>query len=114
MLIDERRLFERFEARFPGRFKGSNDEFGSKVLLRDASAQGIKILSPQRLQINQNVAIELQLPDSENLMPLTGKIMWAKPYETQVWDYGLKFPRIDLVHMARLYNLVVDYIPDRI
>ena len=45
---EERRIFERFSARFPVKFKDAREDYGSDVFLRDASAQGIRIMTKER------------------------------------------------------------------
>ena len=107
--IQERRLFERFSARFPAKFKDSENDFGKKVYLRDASAQGVKISTFEKLFLNENVTLEVQLPDSPDSMIINGKIIWAQKHQGNVWDFGLKCPKVNLMYMARLYKFVAPH-----
>lgn len=104
--LEDHRLFERFSARFPAKFKDTRDEFGRSVFLRDASAQGAKLTSKERLYLNDSVSLEVQLPDNPNTMTLRGMVVWAKNKELNEWDIGLKFHKVNLLHMARLYKFV--------
>ena len=106
MNIDEKRTFERFPAVFPARFNGNNEEFGMKVFLRDASAEGGKILSREIFSLNDTVSIEVKLPDNPHAFTVVGKVVWGRRHQENLWDYGLQFLRIDLVKVARLYNFI--------
>ena len=106
MNAEEQRTFERFPAVFPARFKGSDEEFGMKVFLRDASAEGGKILSREIFSLNDRVSIEIKLPDNPLPLDLAGKVVWGKRHQENLWDYGLQFAHIDLVKLARLYNFI--------
>lgn len=100
----ERRIFERFTARFPAKFKDSRDDFGSEVFLRDASASGVHILSKERLYLHDPVSLEIVVPDGGQPMVLKGKVVWSKPANAVMWEIGLQFPRVDFVNMSRLYK----------
>src|SRR5882762_6692902 len=102
MKVEEKRTFERFPAVFPARFKGSDEEFGMKVFLRDASADGGKILSRELFSLNDTVALEVRLPDNPHPFDLVGKVVWGRRHRENLWDYGLQFPHVDLVKVARL------------
>lgn len=105
--IEDRRAFERFSARFPVRFKANGHDYGANVSLRNASALGAMITTTQRLYLNDSVALEVALPDCKVPMTLKGQVVWAVRDESGMWDIGLKFHTIDLVHMSRLYKFVV-------
>ncbi len=101
----ERRLFERFTARLPAKFKDTRNDFGTKVSLRDASAQGVRLISRERVFLHDSISIEVKLPDSNNIMGLRGEVVWAKRIEDFFWEVGLKFYQIDLVAISRLYQV---------
>ena len=100
----ERRLFERFSARLPAKFKDSHFDFGTTVSLRNASAQGLRLISRERVFIHDSISIEVKLPDGENIMTLRGEVVWAKRIESAFWEIGVKFYKIDLVALSRLYK----------
>lgn len=102
----DRRLFERFSARFPVKFKDTRDDFGANVSIRDASAQGLRITSRNRLFIHDSVSLEIKLPDGHPSMIVNGEVVWAKPDSAQNWDVGVRFHKSSLVSMSRLYRLV--------
>lgn len=103
----DKRLFERFSARFPAKFKDGRDEFGSKLSLRNASAQGVGIISREKLLINDDITIEVSLPDSDEPMMIKGQVVWTKSVELNLWEAGLKFDDVSLMQISRLYKFII-------
>ena len=108
---DDRRLFERFSARFPARFKDEREDFGETVYLRDACAFGAHITTKDRLFLNDKISIEVDLPDGMAPMDLRGEVVWIKKSAQNIWDLGIKFHKIELLKLARLYKFHVNTLP---
>lgn len=100
----ERRIFDRFSSRFPAKFKDTRKDFGADVYLRDASAGGVKITTKERLYLNDNVTLEVELPDGKGPMALRGEVIWIKNKTAEMWDVGLKFHKVVLMDMWRPYK----------
>ena len=107
----DNRLFERFQARFPAKFKDARDDFGSVLNLRDASAFGMRLATKEKLYLNDIVTIEIRLPDGHAPMVLKGEVVWSKSTTPASWEAGIKLNKIDLVHMSRLYRYVHPRLP---
>jgi hypothetical protein len=103
---EERRIFERFPARFPVRFRHLPQDFGTNVFLRDASAQGVHITSRCRLYIHDSISLEIKLPDDSLPLVLNAQVVWIRPKYPTVWDVGLEFHKIDLMLIQRMYRFV--------
>ena len=103
--IDERRMFQRFSARFPVKFKDTREDYGKEVFLRDASAQGVRIFSKERFFIEDQLALEVALPDGGSPMVLSGHVVWVKLLNLSLWDIGIQFPEINFIKMQRLFKL---------
>ena len=101
---EDKRIFERFDARFPAKFKDTREDFGTKVTLYDASADGVKISTKERLYLHDSVALEVELPDGLEPMTLKGEVVWVQAKDPDIWDVGLKFHQISLMHLSRLYK----------
>jgi hypothetical protein len=101
-MANERRIFERFSARFPTKFKDARHDFGTDVFLRDASASGAHILTTERMYLDDPVALEVEVPDGGNPLILRGKVVWSKQANAAMWEVGLRFPEIHLMEMSRL------------
>ena len=101
---EDQRIFDRFAARFPAKFEDSRHDFGSEVFLRDMSAQGARLVSRHRLQIHDDVSLQIQLPDGRTPVNLNGQVMWIKNQTPHSWETGLKFHRIKFMAMQRLFK----------
>ena len=102
----DKRVFERFKARFPVKFKHSDDDFGKDVFLRDASAEGLRFTTTHRMFINDCISLTVQLPDGSSPLALSGRVVWTQARTSTLWDVGLKFHRTQLMEMRRIYTLV--------
>ena len=105
-LTRDTRVFERFTARFPVKFKHANDDFGTDVFLRDASAEGARFTTKQRMFINDCVSLLVQLPDGFSPLALSGRIVWTKLLPPALWEVGLRFHNIKLMEMRRIYGML--------
>ncbi|MBP9853370.1 MAG: PilZ domain-containing protein [Candidatus Omnitrophica bacterium] len=101
---DDRRLFDRFSARYPAKFKDERESFGENVQLCDASAFGAQFSSRDRLFLNDKIALEVELPDGLAPMDLRGEVVWIRKNAANSWNIGLKFYQVELLRMARLYK----------
>jgi len=102
---EERRVFERFSARFPVKFKDTREDYGTDVFLRDASAQGVRILTKERFFLDDQLALEVELPDGGEPMVLSGRVKWVKFLNLSLWDIGIQFPEVNFLKMQRLFKL---------
>lgn len=101
---DERRTYQRFASRYPAKFKDTRSDFGKDVYLRDASAGGVKITSKERLYLNDNVTLEVELPDGKDAMVLRGEVAWVKNRDADIWSVGIKFHKIVFMDMWRSFR----------
>ena len=102
---EERRIFERFSAQFPVKFKDSREEYGREVFLRDASAEGVRILTKERFFLDDQLALEVELPDGGEPMVLSGRVKWVKLLNLSLWDIGVQFTQVNFLKMQRLFKL---------
>ena len=102
---EERRIFERFSARFPVKFKDAREDYGTEVFLRDASAQGMRILTKERFFLDDQIALEVELPDGGEPMVLSGHVVWVKFLNLSLWDIGVQFSQVNFLKMQRLFKL---------
>jgi Tfp pilus assembly protein PilZ len=102
---EERRIYERFPARFPVRFKDTRNDYGTDVFLRDASAQGLRILTKERFFLDDQLSLEVELPDGQEPMVLNGRVVWSKLVNLSLWDTGVQFPEVNFFRMQRLFKL---------
>jgi len=104
-LLDEnRRLYERFQSRFPVKFKDTRNDFGTDVLLCDFSAEGAKISTREQLYLNDSVSLEVELSDGKKPMKIRGEVIWTIKQNVKMWDVGLKFHKVVLMDLWRIYK----------
>ena len=103
--VEERRLFQRFLSRFPARVQDANEGFGEKMFLRDSSADGVRLSSTERHYLDDNLTLEVSLPDSKQPLVLRGRVVWSRSKDQEHWDIGLKFHRPQLMRLSRLYEV---------
>jgi len=106
MFPSERRIFDRFSARFPVKIKNSEHEFGEKIFLSDISAQGACIATKQRISIDDEIGILVKLPDGKEPVPLNGRIKWVKDKNPSTWHAGVEFEQINFMTTQRIFTLV--------
>jgi len=104
LLDDNRRLYERFQSRFPVKFKDTRNDFGTDVLLRDFSAEGAKITTREQLYLNDSVSLEVKLSDGKKPMIIRGEVIWTTKQNVEMWDVGLKFHKVVLMDLWRIYQ----------
>ena len=104
--IKEKRMYDRFPSRFPAKFKDVRQGFGTNVFLRNASAQGARITTKERLYLDDSVTLEVELADGKGPVILRGEVIWAKSKNPDLWDVGLKFYKIVFMDLWRLYKSV--------
>ena len=104
---NERRIFERFSAQFPAKFKDNRNEFGTDVYLRDASVSGARISSRERLYPNDEVALQVEVPDGGDPMLLQGRVKWSIAGQEPMWDIGVEFLEPNFMKMQRLFKFTL-------
>ena len=102
---EERRIFERFSARFPVKFKDAREDYGSDVFLLDASAEGMRLMAKERVFLEDQISLEVALPDGKEPMVLSGQVVWVKLLNLSLWDIGVRFTQINFIKMQRLFKL---------
>jgi Tfp pilus assembly protein PilZ len=108
----DHRVYHRFTARFPAKIKDSRDDYGTKVFLRDASAEGFRLTAKEKFFINDSLSLSVNLPDGHEPLVLNGQIVWVKTQEPgQMWEIGLRFHKIKLMNIQRLFRFIGNETP---
>ena len=102
--FNDKRLFERFGARFPAKLKDSREDFGEKIYLRNASAEGAQVACKNQFYINDSLTLEVKVPQISYPLTLRGKVVWVNKELSNFWDVGLKFHDISLMHLSKLFE----------
>lgn len=100
----ERRLFDRFEARFPTRLRDTSVDYGTDVFLKDVSGTGANITTRQRMFIDDMISLDVKMPDGLDPVVLNGRVRWVHqdPAPGGIWNVGVEFHKVDFMRMHRL------------
>lgn len=102
--FSENRIFHRFPTNCLARYKNSHDSSEGEVILRNASAQGLKVVSKNPLYVNDFISFAIDVPHSSLPLNVRGEIVWSKRDEKHYWNIGVKLQKIRFVEMSRLYD----------
>jgi hypothetical protein len=58
------------------------------------------------LYLDDNITLEVEVPDGKPPMILRGRVVWVKNHEESAWDVGMEFHRLELLRLSRLYELL--------
>ena len=103
----DHRIFQRFQARFPTKFKHSRDDYGTDVFLRDVSAQGVKVTTKKRMFLHDSVSLLVSLPDDKTPLTINGRIIWTKTKGPDLWDVGLEFHKVNFMNLHRVFKILM-------
>lgn len=106
--LKDRRLFERFSAKFPTRFKDVAHDYGVDVSLRDFSASGARVYTKERFFIDDVLSLEVELPDGKDAVPFNGRVCWSREKATSLWEVGMEFHKVNLFQLSRLVEVVTE------
>jgi len=100
--MDDRRIFERFQSRFPLRFidlKGSREGSGQT---KDISAKGIGFMAKDDLKLHTPLEMWLELSDKREPFYARGEVAWSKMIAPNEFNIGVNLERADLMGMSRV------------
>ncbi len=98
----DRRLFDRYAAKFPTKFKDSSDDYGMDVTLRDFSASGARLHTRERFFIDDVLSIDVKLPDGKDAIAFNGRVCWSRAQAPSLWEVGMEFHKVNLFKLHRL------------
>ncbi|MDD3374279.1 MAG: PilZ domain-containing protein [Candidatus Omnitrophica bacterium] len=87
----DQRLFDRVNIRFPVRLSRENSHDCCNTVVRDVSAQGVRIYSPEKLSIFDRLSLSVDIPGSSEPLGVDGHVVWASGESTNSWQAGVKF-----------------------
>jgi hypothetical protein len=102
--MEDRRIFERFNAEFPLRFINSerNDEGSAQV--RDVSAKGLGIVSDSELAVDTPLEMWLDIPQRSEPLHTRGQVVWSRRAGAGKWQAGINLEQAQLMPLAQLYK----------
>ncbi len=96
------RVFERFSARWPTKFKDSPADYGTEVEMKNCSASGARLFTNERFLVDDNISIDVKAPDGCAPLQFSGRVRWSRSNGGALWEIGVQFHKIELMKMHRL------------
>jgi diguanylate cyclase (GGDEF)-like protein len=108
-----KRKFKRFNKSRKIQYQCWGDSFNDKkpqikeVITQDISVGGLRFESQEDLKLDSLVLLKLGIPDDDELV-ISGKVMWVKRINKELFSYGVKFNDIDTKDANKLKKILPD------
>lgn len=100
--MDDRRIFERIETSLPVRFLNPASGAEGKARTLDISADGMCLVSQDRLFSGTPLELWLDIPDQHEPLYTRGEVVWAKPWGAAQQRLGIQLEKAELMGLARV------------
>ncbi len=101
-LMQDRRIFARFPARFSLRFIDSATNKEGKAETVDISAKGVGLLTDREISPRIPLEMWLDIPDHHEPLYTRGEVVWSRALEPNKYQVGVELEKADLMGMARV------------
>lgn len=98
----DRRIFERFSAKFPLRFIDLKRNKEGQAQVQDVSAKGLGIIAQDELTTDTTLEMWLDVPDRGEPLYTRGEVVWSKLTQPGQWRLGVDLEKADLMAMSRI------------
>ena len=108
-----KRRFKRFNKSRKIQYQCMGDSFNDKkpqikeVITQDISVGGLRFESQEDLKLDSLILLKLGIPDDDELV-ISGKVMWVKRINKELFSYGVKFNDIDTKDANKLKKILPD------
>ncbi len=100
--MEDRRIFQRFNIRFPVKLLDLNSGREINAETSDVSAKGLGIWSKDALTPNTPLEAWLKIPDRGEPLYTRGNVVWSKPEGKGEYHLGIDLERADLMGLSRI------------
>jgi hypothetical protein len=104
--FQDRRIFDRFTAKFPVKFINLRENKESEASIDDVSAKGIGITANEQLQPRTALEMWLEIPDKGEPLYTRGEVIWSRMIETGKYRVGVNLEKADLMGLSRVLRTV--------
>ncbi len=103
--MDDRRIFQRFNVRFPAKLLDLNS--GNEILAEtsDISAKGIGLVLQENLAANTPLEAWIGIPDNSEPLYTRGLAVWSKEDGDFGYRVGMDLERADLMGLSRILRV---------
>jgi len=109
----EKRKFERFNKSWKIQYQCLCDSFNDneprieEVISQDISIGGLRFESKESLKLDSLILLKLGISDNDELV-ISGKVLWVKRINKELFSYGVKFNDIDAKDIDKLKKILPD------
>lgn len=103
--MDDRRIFQRFNVRFPAKLLDLNS--GNEILAEtsDISAKGIGLVLKENLPVNTPLEAWIGIPDNSEPLYTRGLAVWSREDGDFGYRVGMDLERADLMGLSRILRV---------
>lgn len=103
-IVSDRRVFERVPVNLHVDFKDVSWDFSGEGETEDVSGSGVRLRSAKKLDVDDFVEFNIQLPDSDTRLSQNGFVLWSKEAQGKGWVSGIRFREIALLDFWKLFR----------
>ena len=98
----DRRIFARFEVKFPLRFLNLRQNNEGEAEAQDICAKGVGFVTKERIEPQTPLEMWLQMPNGEEPLYVRGKVVWLSEVEPNNYRVGVDLEKANLLGFSRL------------
>ena len=101
--MDDRRVFERINARFPVSFLDPSSGREGQAETTDISANGVGFSTKEKLASATALELWLHIPDKHEPLYTRGRVVWSRSYTGEERQrIGVRLEKAELMGLARI------------
>jgi len=104
--FQDRRIFDRFIAKFPVKFINLRENKESEASIDDVSAKGICITANEQLHPRTALEMWLEIPDKGEPLYTRGEVVWSRRVESDKFKVGVNLEKADLMGLSRVLRAI--------
>ena len=104
--MEDRRIFERFTARFPLRFLSAVENKEGQAVTRDISAKGVGFVTDEELVPHTGLEMWFEVPDKGEPIYARGQVAWLRRAEPAKFRAGVELEKADFMGISRVLRAI--------
>jgi hypothetical protein len=101
----DKRVFERFAAKFPVRYLNTSANQEGRGKVWDISAKGVGLVSHEDIPVNSSLELWLEIPDGKEPLYARGEVVWSDREGLSGCRSGISLEKADLMGLSRVLRL---------
>jgi len=104
--MEDRRIFARFNARFPVKFLDLNSGKEGQAQTHDISAKGMGLVSNVPMMPETPLELWIELPDRGEPLYSRGEVVWSSPIRENEYRIGVTLEKANLMGLSRVLRCI--------